>query len=359
MTDRAEGGISEGMKHTTELPALDPAQAVCPNPDCSTSGRIGIHSHQERRYICHACKSTFVATTGSPLFGLKTALWLVEVVLTLLAFGCPVPAIVAAFGLDERTVAAWLRKAGSHAKAVQEQVVCNGQVELGQVQGDELYVKHQGGKVWMAMALSVFSRLWLWGAVAPSRDSALVTQVVTKVRAAAKLGEPILWAVDGFVAWTSAILAVFRDRQPTGKRGRPRLVVWKGLHIVQVVKQYRKRRVSAVKRRLAQGCQQAAEALVWTSQVTGGVFNTAYIERLNATFRTWMPALTRRSRTPAHNLVQIEAGMFWTGVVYNFCHVHRTLGASPAMAADLTDHLWSVHELLTFKTASKRVHDVL
>jgi transposase-like protein len=352
-------GYLGGMTTITDMPALCPAEVVCPNLACPASGRIGIHSHQERRYICHACKTTFAATTGSPLFGLKTAQWVVLIVLTLVAYGCPVPAIVAAFGLDERTVASWLKKAGAHAKAVQEELVCSGQVDLGQVQGDELYVKQQRGTLWMALAMSVFSRLWLWGAVAPKRDTALITQVVAQVRAAAQRGQPILWAVDGFVAWTSAILAVFRDPQPTGKRGRPPLVVWADLHIVQVVKQYTKRRVSAVKRTLAYGSQHAAEALVAASQVTGGVFNTAYIERLNATFRTWLPALTRRSRTPARDTAQIEAAMFWTGVVYNFCRVHHSLGGSPAMAADLTDHVWSIHELLMFKTASERVHAVL
>jgi hypothetical protein len=47
-------------------------------------------------------------------------------VLTLLAYGCPVAAIVAAFMLDERTVLAWQSKAGTHAEQVQAAVVCNG-----------------------------------------------------------------------------------------------------------------------------------------------------------------------------------------------------------------------------------------
>ena len=104
---------------------------VCPHPNCGASERIGIHSRQERRYICHACGQTFAETKGTLLYGLKYPLWQVVMVLTLLAFGCPVPAIVAAFGLDERTVAAWQRKAGQHAKAVQEQVVGQGQVRPG------------------------------------------------------------------------------------------------------------------------------------------------------------------------------------------------------------------------------------
>src|ERR687883_1680927 len=340
------------MTHTT-LPPLRPERAVCPNPACNATGRIGIHSHTQRRYKCHACGKTFAETVGTPLYGLKTSLWVVRIVVTLLAFGCPIPAIVAAFTLDERTVADWQQKAGQHAKQVQEQVVCQGQVELGQVQGDELYVKTQRGTVWMATAMCVFSRLFVWGAVAPARDTTLIRQVVQHVRAAARIGQPILWAVDGFAAWTKAILTVFRDPLRTGQRGRPPLVVWSELHSVQVIKRRRGRTLTAVERRLAHGCLRCAEAVMQATQVGLGVINTAYIERLNATFRTWLPALTRRSRTPARAVAHLEAAMFWLGAVYNFCRVHTTLNGTPAMAADLTDHVWSVDELLRYRVQRK------
>jgi transposase-like protein len=334
-------------KHT--LPPLRPELAVCPNPACGASHRIGIHSQQERRYKCHACGRTFADTIGTPLYGLKHPTWLVVTVLTLLAYGCPIPAIVAAFGVDERTAAAWHQKAGQHAKHVQEDVVCQGQVELGQVQGDELYVKTQYGTVWMATAMTVFSRLFVWGAIAKERDTRLITQVVQHVRAAARTGQPLLWAVDGFAAWPKAILKVFRDPIHTSKRGRPRLEVWAELHIVQVVKQYRGRRLSGVQRRLVHGCLGCAEAVMQATQVGLGVINTAYIERLNATFRTWLPALTRRSRTPAREVAHLETAMFWMGGVYNFCRMHTTLQGTPAMAADLSDHVWSVEELLRYR----------
>ena len=334
---------------STTRPPLRPEVVVCPNPACGTSGRIGVHSHQERRYKCHACGGTFAETVGTPLYGLKHPTWLVVLVLTLLAYGCPIPAIVAACALDERTVADWQQKAGQHARQIQDQLVCQGQVDVGQVQGDELYVKTQRGTVWRASAMSVFSRLFLWGAIAPRRDSALITQVVHQVRAAAQCGRPILWAVDGFAAWTTAILKVFRDPVRRGQRGRPPLVVWPELHIVQVIKRRTGRQLTAVERRLAHGCLHAAEAIMQATQVGLGVINTAYIERLNATFRTWLPALTRRSRTPAREVAQLEAAMFWMGAIYNFCRVHTTLQGTPAMAAELTDHIWSVDELLRYR----------
>lgn len=198
-------------------------------------------------------------------------------VLTLLAYGCPVPAIVAAFEFDERTVSDWQEKAGVHAKAVQEALVCNGQVELGQVQGDEFYTKTQCGAVWIATAMCVFSWLFLWGAVAIERNSALVTEVVEQVKAAAVPNRPVLWATDGFCAWASAILAVFRTPVYTGNPGRPRLQPWPDLYIVQVVKRYSGRCVTAVERRLYHGAQHDAEELVAVTQVGSGVFNTAYI----------------------------------------------------------------------------------
>src|SRR6266496_1133269 len=335
------------IKYT--LPPMRPELVVCPNSECDATGRIGVHSHKERRYICHGCKTTFADTTGSMLYGLKHPIWLVLVVLSLLAYGCPIPALVATFDLDERTVADWQSKAGQHARQVQEQVVCQGQVDVGQVQADELYTKTQAGPVWIATAMTVFSRLWLWGAISWDRDAALIEKVVEQVRAAAAWRRPILWAVDGFRAYPKAILKVFRDPLYTGKVGRPRLVVWDDLHIVQVVKQRLGKRLKSISRRVAYGCLERAEELMQTSQVLLGTINTAYIERLNATLRTWLPALVRRTRTPSGARDQLEAALFWTGGVYNFCHVHATLAGTPAMAADLTDHRWSIEELIRYR----------
>lgn len=328
---------------------MRPTQGVCRNSACGATGRIGIHSHRERRYICHGCGKTFRESQGTPLYGLKHRVWLVLCVLTLLAYGGSVPALVAAFAIDERTVAAWQRKAGGHAQQVQERLVCRGQLWLGQVQADELYVKVQGGKVWMATAMSLFSRFLLWGAVSPCRDEHLLTTVMQHVRAAAQPRQPLLFGVDGFSSYVTVILKVFRDPLYTGRRGRPRLLPWADLHLVQVVKRYTGRRLTAIQQRLAHGTWQTAHLLVQVTQVHLGLFNTAYVERFNATLRTWLPPLTRRSRSPARALPQLEAAFFWCVAVYNFCRVHPSLNGTPAMAVGLTERPWSIEELVCFR----------
>jgi transposase-like protein len=76
---------------------------VCPH--CN-SGHVGIHSRVERRYKCHSCGKTFSETSGTPLYGFLDRDPGVTLVLALLSHGCPLQAIVFAFGIDERTVKA-------------------------------------------------------------------------------------------------------------------------------------------------------------------------------------------------------------------------------------------------------------
>lgn len=345
------------MKFMTE-PALNPALMVCPH--CSEAKKIWIHSQKERRFKCASCQRTFSERCGTPLFRLGYPSWVVILVLALLAGGCPIPAIVFAFRLDERTVASWQQIAGQHGQRVQVEKVCQGQLVSQQIQSDEMWVKTQFGSVWMATALDVFSRLFIWGEVGIERNTSLMERVVVKVAAALRRGQPFVWVTDGFGGWKQAIVNVLRTPSYTGQPGRPRLLLWPELHLVQVVKHKVGGHLVSIDQRLCYGSWAVAQQLVCQAQTQLGTFNTAYIERFNASFRTWIPALTRRSRTPSRYRLHLEADMFWTGTVYNFCRVHATLNGTPAMAAGLTEKVWSVRDLLfCFQSRPNSIHGVL
>src|SRR5215471_15794275 len=161
---------------------MDPTTTCCPKRHCPARGQtgrgnIGIHAQQEQRCICHACHKTFSATTGTVFDRLRTAAETVSLVVTLLAHGCPVQAIVAAFGCDERTIADWCTRSGQQGQAVHAYLGEQPR-DLGQVQADELRVKKQGGIVWMAMAMRVQTRLWLGGEVSAQRDLPLIRRLI-------------------------------------------------------------------------------------------------------------------------------------------------------------------------------------
>jgi len=302
----------------------------------------------------------FAETRDTPFYRLHKPAELAVLVLTLLSHGCPTQAIVAAFGLDERTVARWLVGAGRHCQRVHEHLVEQGQLDLQHVQADELWVKQVGGKVWMALALAVPTRLWLGGVVSGQRDLPLITRLVQRVRACA-VTPAILVCVDGLASYVTAFLKVFRQPSYTGRRGRPRLVLPDGFQFAQVVKHAAKRHVVGVTRRVIRGTLKGIEAVL-TATATGTVINTAYIERLNATFRAHLAPLTRRGRAIARTEAVLTAGMWLVGTAYNFCWPHDSLRRlapdhaprkwllrTPAMAAGLADHPWTLNELLRFQ----------
>ena len=355
---------------TKETSSLAPEKAFCPNLACPARGQVaegnlGVHSKKERRYICHVCRKTFSATTGTVFYRRQKAVELMVVVVTLLAHGCPIQAVVAAFALDERTVRDWLDKSGTHCQAVHEHLVERPR-PLGQVQADELRVKAQGLILWVAMAMEVQTRLWLGVAVSPSRDSALIKRLSERVkRAASALGGALLFCTDGLASYPTQIKAVFREKEPRSDKGRCRLVEWPNLLIAQVVKEYAGKCVSGVSRRIYQGSATAIAALIKATQGHGDI-NTAYIERLNGTFRSCLGSLARRTRALGRKAERLAAGAFLVGTVYNFCTeheslrlpgligAHKWLGRTPALASGLTDHCWSVKELLSYRVPTLR-----
>lgn len=352
---------------------MNPQEIFCPTMDCPARGQIGkgnihVHSQKDERCICEVCGQTFAVSKGTIFYRLRSDPVIVMYVIVLLAYGCPVQALVKAFRLDERTIRDWHERAGKHCQSVHEHVVENSQQDLQQVQADEIKVKALKGTFWMALAMAVRTRLWLGGVVSPKRDLGLIQALADKVRRIA-LGRPLLLAVDGLASYVTAFRLAFRSKLPhwRGEIGRFRMVAWPDIAIVQVVKQ-RVEGILTVDRRIVQGTKEMVMRLIQATQNGKGTINTAFIERLNATFRMRLNNLVRRTRTLVHRSETLVAGMYLVGCFYNFCDFHHSLRLklsvgsyshhwvprTPAIAAGLTDHQWMPAELFAFKVPPPR-----
>lgn len=166
--------------------------------------------------------------------------------------------------------------------------------------------------------------------------------------------ERILLVTDGFASYKSQAFKLFREPLRTGKAGRPRLVLPGEVMIARVIKRRlrQRRRVVEVIRHVIAGTEaEVISRVIGTQRSMRALINTAYIERLNATFRARLAPLVRRTRAGAHKQTTLEAGMWLVGGCYNFLWAHRSLRGertTPAMAARLTDHRWSMEELVSF-----------
>lgn len=354
---------------------MNPQERFCHNRDCWAYGRKGeghivIHSHKEKRYRCKRCGRTFTQTKGTALYRLHKPQELLFVVLTLLAYGSPIQAIVAAFDIDERTVSRWQKEAGLQCRRVHERLVETGNVELSQVQADELRVRVVGGVMWLASALEVKSRLWLGGVVRVHRDRQLIRALLMRVRGCGSVAQ-ILLCTDGLACYAKQALLVFREAWRTGRVGRPRLMLPEGVMVARVKKRYERRRVVEVVREVVKGTEAAVQdRLMETQRSLTALINTAYVERLNATFRARLAPLARRTRQGVRQRATLEAGMWLVGVCYNFCWPHHSLRrerdtvdppggkwveSTPAMAAGLTDHRWTMEELMGFVVVPEEI----
>jgi hypothetical protein len=251
-------------------------------------------------------------------------------------------------------------RAGLQCEKVHQDQIEQGKLDPKQIQADEIRVKARGMILWMALAMVVPTRLWVAGAVSKTRDSNLIDCLMYQVRRCCLDLCAILICTDGFAAYPKSIIRAFRNKvkNPYGL-GAPRKVVWPDLHIGTVIKRTVKRHLEEIVRQVTYGTESMVQKLLFLSR-GGSMINTSYIERLNGTIRERLASLTRKCRHAASKTETLHAGMYLIGSTYNFCVVHQELSkapdlgglgfpCTPAMASGLTDHVWSVKELLTYK----------
>ena len=83
--------------------------------------------------------------------------------------------------------------------------------------------------------------------------------------------------------------------------------------------------------------------------------STSYVERQNLTMRMSMRRFTRLTNAFSKKVENLGHAVALHFVYYNFCRKHMTLGMTPAMAAGLTDHAWSIEELVGLLEAREQV----
>ena len=374
---------------------VDTSQHFCPNPDCDYRGWVGwgnlsSNGHPSggpwRQLYCSQCEGYFLETRGTPLYGKRVSPDLLVWAVGAVAEGLGIRAVARVFEVDPNTVLLWLVEVADHATAFSRYFLHD--VRVTQVQLDELFAllsAVKAGAVSEAEAITRLSRSphWVWTAIDPvtkllltidvgDRTLAMAQRVVHQVVQVLAPGCVPLFLTDGFKAYTTALLthdgqwvqpARWRAQGPMPK---PRWVPLPGLLSAQVVKTVRRRRLVDVQHRIVFGTLGAVQQVL---AVHGWQSNTAFIERVNLTIRQHVAAVGRRVST----LCKHEAGLRQQLALYqvydNFCLPHAGLRQTlpqpepthgtgsarqgrpqtPAMAAGLTDHVWTLREVLLFR----------
>jgi len=385
----------EPMPPTHRRPrTVDTSRHFCPYAGCRYRGWLGLgnlraNGHpsggQWRQFHCTGCDGYFLETHGTLFHGTRVSVDLIVHVLGCLAEGLGIRGTARVFEVDPNTVLHWLVEAAEQLRAFSRYFLHD--VRVRQVQLDELFAllsAVKDGKVSEAEAIEHLERSpqWVWVAMDPesklllaidvgNRTLAMAQRVVHHVAQVLAPDCAPLFLTDGFKEYLTALLTHYGHwvqsvrRRAQGPAPNPRWMPLPQLLYAQVLKTVRRRRLVRVSHRVVFGPLEVVQQVL---AACGWQINTAFIERVNLSIRQHVAAVGRRVSTLCKGEEGLQQQLVLYQVYYNFCLLHASLRLpllqpeptkgngsakcwqprTPAMAAGLTDHVWTLREVLLF-----------
>ena len=291
-----------------------------------------------------------------------------ETIARSLAEGVGVSTTARIQNVNKKTVLLVLAKASEHVAKINDVLLQN--LFVSECQLDEMWSfigkkerhldameKMQGilGDAWIWIAFDAVNKVFLVANVG-KRTLPYAVEVVKEVnRITSRI--PLLFSSDQLPHNANALLQVYgKKAYPPHKKGpgrkpNSRLIPPDKLLYVQVVKQYKGNRVSKITRKIIFGNEEKVDEILAESLVSRKI-NTAYVERGNGTIRHMNARCNRKTLRFSKLKQNHERQLKLSLAYYHLCCPHRTLtkrygrSTTPFMAAGLSDHIWSIGEML-------------
>lgn len=312
----------------------------CQSDEVKKSGRFENKNGIVQRYCCKRCNKSF--SEVQPLNGLRVPMEKAVQTVHLLCEGLGVRAISRFTGLNQETVLNVLEVAGQKAARVLDVQIRN--VESESIQCDELFAFVQCkefnnvtenpdfGTQYTFLAVDRKTKLIISHLIGKERDKENATAFMEDLKARLKSRTQI--TSDGLHAYLGAVYDTFGAE----------------VDFAQQIKKYADRDFGAFRdeRRysVARGCT-SVKTQVHIGNPNTDLISTSHVERTNLTVRLFNRRLTRLTLGYSKKLANLKHSMALFIAHFNFCRVHSAIKQTPAMAAELTNHVWTIEEILS------------
>jgi IS1 family transposase/transposase-like protein len=346
---------------------------------------------------CGSCGRTISVNYGTAYFHLDTDPAIFEMAVRALAEGNSLRSTGRIVQIDKDTACAWLDRAAQHCRLVM--LYLWRQLPVTECQLDELWSFVHTKERNLATAKLVcasYGDAWVWVAFAPlwrlvlafvvgKRDQASANLLLERVAQVTDERVPCFTS-DRLAEYRTALLHAYGVWQRPARRGsrgrfpRPRRVPHPDLLYAQVVKQRERGRVVAVASQVVFGDAAAIQARL-ASLPTSTTINTSFVERDNLSLRQHNRRLPRETNGFSKELTWLEKQLWLALAYYHLVLPHESLAeelripeatrgsgsarrwcpVTPAMAAGMTDHVWTTAELLSYRvpaTFLDRLHEI-
>jgi IS1 family transposase len=376
---------------------MDWESLYCPNRDCRYYG-IPFHqglmvkngsSHGQKQALCRACRSSVSVRYGTAYLGLEAEPAIFETAVRALAEGNSLRATARIVQIDKDTACDWLDRAAQHCRSVMLYLWRH--LHVTECQLDELWSfvhTKERNLPYAKIYCETYGDAWVWVAFAPVWRLVLAFVIGKRNQESANLLlDRVAYVTDDQIPFfTSDRLPEYRTAllhaygmwyqpQRQGNRGRypkPRRIPLPGLLYAQVVKKRKKGRVVEVDSQVVFGDSDAIAARLAASPVSKTV-NTSFVERDNLTQRQSNRRLTRRTNGFSKEIAWFEKQLWVSLAYYHLALPHHSLRqrlpapeptrgtgttrrwrpVTPAMAAGITDHVWTTAQLLSYRVPAR------
>jgi transposase-like protein/IS1 family transposase len=305
--------------------------------NCRTDCRKFGKRKDRQRYQCTQCGKVFTDARDNTLEGMYLPVEKAVAILRLLLEGNSVSSASRLLDVHRDTILRLLVKAGEKSERIMAQRVRN--VEVRDVELDEVWAfigKKQKrvrptddqnlGDAYTFVAIERHSKLVLNIALG-KRDQATTDVFIEGLRHATT-STPYQITTDGFGPYKSAITTTLCDR----------------VDYAMLIKVYRA--PSEGDARYSPAEVASVEEVPVMGRPDPARICTSIIERSNLSTRMSVRRFTRLTNAFSKKWENHWAAIALWFTFYNFCRVHKTLRMTPAMAAGISDHIWTVRELL-------------
>jgi len=360
----------------------------CPNVECEDYGKYGAGNvrsistyktksgNRRRIYECKTCGKSFSETRDTVFFNLRTQEDIVIMALKMILVKVSLTGICFVLNVKKETILRWLDRAFQKADEINKLMMKD--IDVKEVQLDEMWafvkrkvseangdgvespVDAEDGRQWIWVSYAPEFRLILGMVVGPrTLDTCLA---LIQITASVVLGIPCFFS-DGFSCYYQALVTFYyqiKHFPKTGKRGRPKSAIKEphpDLVYGQIIKEKKGGKLVRITYKVKCGMKRFQEL--------GLSISTTLLERLNLTIRHALSPLTRKTLGFCKKRENLKKQVIFFQAFYNFARPHMSLRetidepnamfqqkwkqVTPAMSANLTDHVWTFRELLTKK----------
>lgn len=372
---------------------MDWETLYCPNSACHLYGvrwrqSLLVKNGSSRGYkkaLCRACGQTVMLRYATAYFELEAEPAIFDTAIRALAEGNSLRSTARIVQIDKDTACAWLDRAARHCRHVLLSLW--DQLPVRECQLDELwsFVHTKEHNLRAAkLCCDSYGDAWVWIAFAPNWRLVIAFVVGKRTQAEANLllervahvtdAQIPFFTSDQLAEYQTALLHAYGQwYQPprNGERGRfpaRRRIAPPELRYAQVVKRRKRGQVVAVSHKIVFGSSETVQACLEASTASATI-NTSFVERDNLTLRQHNRRLTRKTLGFSKDRSWLERQLWLMLAYYHLVLPHASLrsaieppeptrgagstrrwrSVTPAMAAGLTDHIWTTTELLSYR----------